>query len=567
MSIKFKLAATFLFVFALFGASVVLALQYLRHANDAFASARALEVEELEIIATLTDAKMQVRSHVAEYLLNLPDAPADHYDTLRADITGYVALVEDSLERLAELAKNPELVAETAVFGDLHARILPLNYRALQLEDDREDRAANTLFHGQMRDLADQITLSLGNMQDAVMDSLNLRQARAEDDYTNARTKLLTLLAASLLVGISASAIITLSVTRRLATATTLARDLAEGDLRKTLEVRGKDELGQLQTAINEMVHRLRGIVADVSLSAQNVSAGATQMAATSEELSRGASDQAAATEEASASVEEMTANIKQSAQNAQATESIAAKSAEDARASGNAVADAVTAMQTIADRIMIVQEIARQTDLLALNAAVEAARAGEHGRGFAVVAAEVRKLAERSQTAAAEISALSASTVRTAASAGTMLQDLVPDIARTSGLVTEITLASRELATGSSQISLSIQQLDRVTQTNTAASEELSASASQLAGLAGELAQTVSFFKVGDDARWIEPASKATTMAKDTVIPLSSAKALHRAAHGKTGGANEAAEGGFAFDLDQGDDAIDARFKRRETA
>src|SRR6201999_2150874 len=131
--------------------------------------------------------------------------------------------------------------------------------------------------------------------------------------------------------------------------------------------------------------------------------------------------------------------------------------------ASGAAVGKAVTAMATIAEKIMIVQEVARQTDLLALNGDVEAARAGEHGKGFAVVASEVRKLAERSQAAAAEISTLSGETVKAAQSAGSMLAKLVPDIKRTAELVEEITAACREQDVGSSQINQAIQQLDKV--------------------------------------------------------------------------------------------------------
>ena len=131
--------------------------------------------------------------------------------------------------------------------------------------------------------------------------------------------------------------------------------------------------------------------------------------------------------------------------------------------------------MRTIAEKIGIVQEIARQTDLLALNAAVEAARAGEHGRGFAVVASEVRKLAERSQSAASEIGAVSSDTVKAATEAGEMLTKLVPDIRRTAELVTEISAACREQDIGASQINEAIQQLDKVTQQNAGASEQIS--------------------------------------------------------------------------------------------
>lgn len=571
LTIKLKLAATFLFVFALFAASVVMALRDQKNAGAQLDSLLNLEVVELEMIYDLTSAKLRVRSTLGESLIGLPDAPADHLARLNTAITDLVAEVDTRFAELSALAKHPALMAELATFDALHKQAVPMNLRAIELELAGDGDAANTLFHGELADVSSEIRQSLGRMRAIILGNLDTRAVESTAAFENARTRLFLMFGISLIVGLIASSIITLSISRRLARAAEMARDVSRGDLRKTMDVKGRDEISTLQSALNDMVLRLRDIVADVTVSAQNVSAGATQMAATSEELSRGATDQAAATEEASASVEEMSANIKQSAANAQTTESIATKSASDARATGAAVAEAVTAMQTIADRIMIVQEIARQTDLLALNAAVEAARAGEHGRGFAVVAAEVRKLAERSQTAAAEISSLSASTVRTAASAGTMLQDLVPDIERTSGLVTEISGASRELATGSSQITISIQQLDRVTQSNTSASEELSASAIQLAGLAGELAQTVGFFKVSDGtqpsdtARDTEPKRAAAGNAPG-IAPVIALKS--NTTRGKP--ANQQAartEGGFDFDLDDGGDALDSQFKRRATA
>jgi methyl-accepting chemotaxis protein len=165
--------------------------------------------------------------------------------------------------------------------------------------------------------------------------------------------------------------------------------------------------------------------------------------------------------------------------------------------ASGEAVSQTVIAMKEIAEKISIIDEISRKTDLLALNAAVEAARAGEHGKGFAVVASEVRKLAERSQTAAAEISRLTADGVRRADGAGQLLSRLVPDIRKTAELVREIAASSAEQGTGANQVSKGMQQLDQVIQQNASASEEMSSAADALSGQAESLQNSMSFFKV----------------------------------------------------------------------
>lgn len=225
-----------------------------------------------------------------------------------------------------------------------------------------------------------------------------------------------------------------------------------------------------------------------VSTISTNVASASQELSSTAEQLSQGASEQAAAVEESSASVEEMSATIRQNTDNAQETEKIALQTSKDAEKSGTAVLESVEAMKEIANKISIIEEIARQTNLLALNAAIEAARAGEHGKGFAVVAAEVRKLAERSQKAAAEISDLSISTVDTADKSGEMLTKIIPDIQKTATLVQEISAASIEQNAGTEQINQGMQQLDTVVQQNTTAAEEMAATSEELSAQAEEL-------------------------------------------------------------------------------
>ena len=340
---------------------------------------------------------------------------------------------------------------------------------------------------------------------------------------------------------------------------TQAAEEIAGGNLTVVLEARSPQDklmqaLGAMVSGITRVVQEIRTIAGEVAMASQSIST-------TSIEVSNGASSQAASAEEASSSMEQMVSNIKQNADSAQQTDKIANKSATDAQESGKSVVEAVAAMKEIASRVSIIEEIARQTNLLALNAAIEAARAGEHGKGFAVVAAEVRKLAERSQKAAAEINQLSGTTVKVSERAGEMLNKLVPDIQKTAELVQEIAAASKEQDIGAEQINKALMQLEKVIQQNASASEEMASTTEQLSSQSEQLVSALTFFRTADDEQpsaMHSGSSRASRPAPVTRV----AKPVGRSVPAilKT---NLKAAGGISLRLkDKGDD-LDKGFER----
>ncbi|HOZ15617.1 MAG TPA: methyl-accepting chemotaxis protein [Tenuifilaceae bacterium] len=297
----------------------------------------------------------------------------------------------------------------------------------------------------------------------------------------------------ALIIGIAISRGITIP----LAKGVKLAEALAEGNLKATIDIDQKDEVGLLAKSLQNMANKLREVCSVVAVGADNILSASIQISSSSQQMSQGSNEQASSTEEVSSAMEQMVANIQQNTDNSQQAEKIALVGAESVKRGSGATFKSVESMKQIADKVKIIGDIAFQTNILALNAAVEAARAGEHGKGFAVVASEVRKLAERSRVAADEIDILTKNGVKEAEDAGRLLSDIVPEIEKTARLVQEIAAASLEQRSGAEQINNAIQQLNVVVQQNAAGSEELASSSEEMSSQAEQLSEAVAYFKL----------------------------------------------------------------------
>ncbi|MCE6967575.1 methyl-accepting chemotaxis protein [Cereibacter sphaeroides] len=496
-SIRNKLAAAFGVVFLTSGLAVAVALVHLNRLDARLDEVIGQHVQQVVLAQRLSIGQYRVMANLRAHLLDRDAASAIRIET---DVQEGRMMQRRALRALRASPQDATTADILQRYNTLRKQIQKTSNRAMILSLGGKPEAAA----GVLRDSgSDRMEIELEGLSEAlVAHKLGiLDQVKAEADADFGRMIVIVVLIAALagLAGSGAALWITLSIGRGLKRALELSQRVAGGDLSQTAALQGRDEITDLLGANNAMLLKLRAVVEEVSATARDVATASGRMASASGQLKSGTEEQASATVEASAAVEQMLGNITQSEENAAQTARIAGGSAEEARRCGQAVAEAVRSMQSIAEQIGVVREIARQTDLLALNAAVEAARAGEQGRGFAVVAAEVRRLAERSGEAAAGISSLSAETARMAERAGDMIGRLVPEIERTSDLVSGISVASRELSEGARQVSLSIEALDRVTHRTEAASRQLDGDAEDLAGRARQLLGSVGYFRTGE--------------------------------------------------------------------
>ncbi|WP_438003204.1 CHASE3 domain-containing protein [Sorangium sp. So ce321] len=362
------------------------------------------------------------------------------------------------------------------------------------------DRAFDEVRQGRGKILMDQMRASLKEIDDEERALLGQRQAATNALVTTMYVTLqiggLLALVVALVLAIVFSRMVLVPLTQ----AVSIHQRIAGGDFTGDITVKSSDEFGQMLGAVKAMSERLAGLIGEVRSGAVSVSSFSVQLSATAQSLSHGTSEQAASVEETTASLQQLSGTIAKNAANCKQVEETAHRRTKDAEHSGQAVRETVEAMKAIAQRIVIIEEIAYQTNLLALNAAIEAARAGEHGKGFAVVATEVRRLAERSRDAAKEIGSFAASSITVAERSGQLIAELVPSIRETAELVQGVAAASKEQSNGVAQISGAVELIEQSTQRNAAIAEELASTAAELSAQAEQLQNVMASFRLSQE-------------------------------------------------------------------
>lgn len=272
---------------------------------------------------------------------------------------------------------------------------------------------------------------------------------------------------------------------------------IAKGDLTVRLDKDYKGDYLLLKNSINTAVSKLENVISSANVISKEVTEGIHIVSSTSKEISSASLRQSNSLEETAVSVEEIAGNINLNTNNTKHTSEIASQASNIALEGSKAVHNTADLMDSVAQKIEEIEDIAYQTNLLALNAAIEAARAGEHGRGFAVVAVEVRKLAEVSQTVASEIGEISKTSVLESRKAGDLINEIVPGTQKTTSLIEEISTASEEQDVGIKQIHDAMVSLDSVAHDNAKASEQLAQSSVVMLSEAKKLSKMISYFKV----------------------------------------------------------------------
>ena len=459
---------------------------------------------------------------LGNYLL-APDATirkgqGDHMAQYQAGVAEWVAK-----ERTTVMSDVEQ--AQWKVFDQTWPPYLEAVRKTVALVDAGKKAEAEKAFFGETRPIFGALEKIMATVVEDCRKGAEDSNKAGQASYEKIRTFTAVIVVAgfvlTLLLGALVTRVIRSIVGGEPAEAARIVGRVAEGDLCVEVAL-AEGDTTSIMASIKTMVAKLADIIGQTRDASNNLVAASDQLSATAQSLSQGASEQAASVEETSASMEEMSASSAQNNENAKVTGDIATRTASETLQGGKAVEETVSAMKQIARKIAIIDDIAYQTNLLALNAAIEAGRAGEHGMGFAVVAAEVRKLAERSQVAAEEISQLASGSVDLAEQAGTLLGAIVPSIQKTSDLVQEISAASSEQNSGVGQINQAIGQISQAVQQSAAASEELASTSEEMNAQALELQSMMSYFTLAGRPMQRHDLGKGKPSARPQGRPVS---------------------------------------------
>lgn len=400
------------------------------------------------------------------------------------EVTQEFILVKNKLNDLHEQHKGYEELASQAFSLLAETNTTSAYQIAEEAEKQQEsiDHELVTLLNN-----VEQFTLSSGKRVQALENS--------------ALTLIIITSSIAIILGSFIAFFIVRSISRPMQEILNVAEDLyqGEGDLTYRFPDFGDHEIGKIAKSFNGFIEKIHGVLTSISTSVENMAAASYEVESTAQALAQGVSEQAASVEETSAALDHIGMLTNQTVVSVTETEKMATEASMQAHQGGEAVATTVTAMMTIAERIKMIEDIAYKTNLLALNAAIEAARAGEQGKGFAVVAEEVRKLAERSQLASQEISQLSKESTKTAENAGKLIKQSVPNIKKTATLVEGILDVANKQVNSMSQITVAMEQLDKVAQNGAASSEELAATAEQFSAQMQDIVTNLKFFKLSN--------------------------------------------------------------------